>query len=207
MAALSLAGALGGGLIACGPGLTDANESVDVPRTDRSTSPSQAGTSASGSVAPPMDRAKPVRVRIPAAHVDTGPVLDLGLRADGSVEVPSVEQADRIGWYEKGVTPGERGPAVLIGHFDTDRGPAVLRQATRLKAGNRVIVDRSDGSEAVFTVRRTEQVSKREFPTQAVYGDTSTSQLRVITCGGALIDGHRPDNIVVYADLTSSRTS
>lgn len=152
--------------------------------------------------ATPLPASPPVRVRIPAAEVRTGPVPRLGLAADGTVEVPAVAQADRIGWYDKGVTPGEQGPAVLIGHYDTVNGPAVLRNVGRIKPGDRISVDRADGTTAVFTVRELQQVDKKSFPTQRVYGDTDRPELRLITCGGALVDGHRPDNIIVYADLT-----
>ncbi|MFF3679729.1 class F sortase [Streptomyces sp. NPDC002120] len=151
--------------------------------------------------AAPLPASKPVRVRIPAAGVDASPLLGLGLAADGSVEVPSVADGDKIGWYTKGVTPGETGPAVLIGHFDTARGPAVLKDVARVRAGEEITVSRADGSTAVFRVRELEQVDKKAFPTAKVYGDTTHPELRVITCGGEIKDGHRPDNIILYADL------
>ncbi|AYG80865.1 hypothetical protein DWB77_03003 [Streptomyces hundungensis] len=150
-----------------------------------------------------LPASKPVRVRIPAAGVDTGPILDLGLAADGTVEVPSVADADRIGWYDKGVTPGQTGPAVLIGHFDTVKGPAVLKNVSKVKVGDLVTVDRADGKPARFAVRALEQVDKKTFPTQKVYGNTDRPELRIITCGGELTGGHRPDNIIVYADLVA----
>ncbi|MEY2227980.1 class F sortase [Streptomyces sp. BF23-19] len=148
-----------------------------------------------------MPASEPVRVRIPSAGVDTSPVLGLGLAADGTVEVPSVADADRIGWYTKGVTPGQTGPAVLIGHFDTARGPAVLKDVSRVRTGDEITVSRADGTTAAFRVRELEQVDKKHFPTAKVYGDTTRPELRVITCGGAITDGHRPDNIILYADL------
>lgn len=148
-----------------------------------------------------LPASRPVRVRIPAAGVNTGPVLGLGLTADGTAQVPSVAQADRIGWYDQGVTPGETGPAVLIGHYDTVDGPAVLRNVGRIGPGDKIYVDRADGRTAVFAVRALQQVDKKAFPTQRVYGDTDRPELRLVTCGGDLVDGHRPDNIVVYADL------
>lgn len=151
--------------------------------------------------ATPLPASAPVRVRIPAAGVDASPVLTLGLAADGTVEVPSVADADKIGWYGKGVTPGETGPAVLIGHFDTARGPAVLKDVSRVRTGDEITVFRADGAAAVFRVRELEQVDKKRFPTDKVYGDTARPELRVITCGGEITDGHRPDNIILYADL------
>ncbi|MFE9039425.1 class F sortase [Streptomyces sp. NPDC007818] len=153
----------------------------------------------------PLARSLPVRVQLPAAAVDARGILDLGLNADGTVEVPSVAQAERIGWYGKGVTPGETGPAVLIGHFDTERGPAVLKDVSRVRVGDEITVTRADGTAAVFRVRELEQVDKDAFPTAKVYGDTRRPELRVITCGGELVDGHRPDNIILYADLVTTR--
>lgn len=160
-----------------------------------------AASPAPSTSAAPLPASEPVRVRIPSAGVDTGPVLRLGLASDGTVEVPSVAQADRIGWYTKGVTPGETGPAVLIGHFDTAEGPAVLRNVAKIVAGDRITVTRADGADAVFAVRKLQQVDKGAFPTDEVYGDTSRPELRLITCGGELRGGHRPDNIIVFADL------
>ncbi|MFD7342270.1 class F sortase [Streptomyces violascens] len=150
-----------------------------------------------------LPASKPVRVRIPAAGVDASPVLDLGLAADGTVEVPSVADADKIGWYDKGVSPGQTGPAVLIGHFDTVKGPAVLKNVSKVKVGDLVSVARADGKTAEFKVRALEQVDKSAFPTQKVYGNTDRPELRIITCGGELTGGHRPDNIILYADLVA----
>ncbi|MET9695885.1 class F sortase [Streptomyces sp. NPDC006529] len=151
--------------------------------------------------AAPMAASEPVRIRVPAAGVDTSPVLKLGLAADGTVEVPSVADGNKIGWYTKGVTPGETGPSVLIGHFDTARGPAVLKDVAKVHTGDEITVDRADGTTAVFRVRALEQVDKKTFPTAKVYGNTARPELRLITCGGELTAGHRPDNIILYADL------
>ncbi len=41
----------------------------------------------------------------------------------------------------------------------------------------------------------------KSFPTAKVYGNTARPELRPITCGDEITDGHRPDNVVVYADL------
>ncbi|MFF3647808.1 class F sortase [Streptomyces sp. NPDC002181] len=182
-------------------GAADAPALPPAPRI--ATAPATAAPEPAAPAAPaaPMPASEPVRVRIPAAGVDTGPLLKLGLAADGAVEVPSVADGDRIGWYTKGVTPGETGPAVLIGHFDTARGPAVLRDVAKIHPGDEITVSRADGRSAVFRVRALEQVDKRSFPTAKVYGNTARPELRLVTCGGEITDGHRPDNIIVYADL------
>ncbi|MGW0362157.1 class F sortase [Streptomyces sp. NPDC002990] len=193
-ALLALAGVSG-----CGGATAPASPAAPAPHIGATSAP--ASPPAPAAAATPLPASSPVRVRIPAAGVDASPVLGLGLEADGTVEVPSVADADKIGWYTKGVTPGQTGPAVLIGHFDTARGPAVLKDVSRIRVGDEVTVSRADGTAAVFRVRELEQVDKKRFPTAKVYGDTARPELRVITCGGEITDGHRPDNIILYADL------
>ncbi|MFE9411931.1 class F sortase [Streptomyces sp. NPDC006704] len=190
-------------LLTLGASVTGCGASAAKPATPppNIVSSSAAPSAPSAAPATALPASKPVRVRIPAAGVDARPVLDLGLAADGTVEVPSVADADKIGWYDKGVTPGQTGPAVLIGHFDTVQGPAVLKNVAKIKAGDTVSVERADGRTAQFKVRALEQVDKKTFPTQKVYGNTDRPELRIVTCGGELTGGHRPDNIIVYADL------
>ncbi|MFG2717297.1 class F sortase [Streptomyces sp. NPDC048416] len=189
--------AVGASATGCG---SSAPKAATPPPNIVSSSAAPSAPATPGAVAA-LPASKPVRVRIPAAGVDASPVLDLGLAADGTVEVPSVADAGRIGWYDKGVTPGQKGPAVLIGHFDTVEGPAVLKNVSKVKVGDSISVVRADGRTAEFRVRALEQVDKKTFPTQKVYGDTDRPELRIITCGGDLVGGHRPDNIIVYADL------
>ncbi|WP_412077017.1 class F sortase [Streptomyces xanthophaeus] len=200
---LLAAALLSAALTGCGSATTPAapGATADAGATAAPPDVTPAAVPAAPATASPLPASEPVRVRIPAAGVDTSPVLKLGLAGDGTVEVPSVADAGKIGWYTKGVTPGETGPAVLIGHFDTARGPAVLKDVSKVRPGDEITVSRADGGAAVFRVRELEQVDKKAFPTDKVYGDTARPELRVITCGGRITDGHRPDNVILYADL------
>ncbi|MER6361316.1 class F sortase [Kitasatospora sp. NPDC001527] len=170
--------------------------------------PAAAGTATAGTTAPrPFAASPPTRLLVPAAGVDA-PVTGLGLNADGTVEVPAADRADEVGWYRNGPTPGETGPAVLIGHYDTAHGPAVFRGLPKLRPGDRIQVRREDGGTVDFRVRSLLQAAKDEFPTAAVYGDTTAPELRLITCGGRIgADGHWTDNIIVLADLVDPAAS
>ncbi|MCZ9344216.1 class F sortase, partial [Streptomyces sp. TRM76130] len=75
--------------------------------------------------APPLPPSPPDRVRIPAIGV-SAPLTGLGLTAGGSLDVPPAEEDNLAGWYEAGTTPGETGTAVVAGHVDSARGPAVF---------------------------------------------------------------------------------
>jgi len=144
--------------------------------------------------------AEPAGLTIPAIGVVVDGIARLELDEHGALQVPP--DAGTVGWYPLGPAPGEVGPAVLTGHVSY-RGPGVFARLHELKAGDRVIVPRADGSLADFRVYAVDRYSKDAFPTEAVYGDTSEPVLRLITCGGEFDRATRSyrDNVVVSARL------
>ena len=69
--------------------------------------------------------------------------------------------AQEAGWYDQGPTPGQYGPAVIVGHVDTTTGPAVFHGLKELRAGDEVEVTRGPtGSVAVFEVDSVERYDK-----------------------------------------------
>jgi len=128
--------------------------------------------------------------------------MDLGLRADGSLEVPP--SGFPAGWYTGGPTPGELGPAIIAGHIDWN-GPGVFFRLRDLKPGDHVTITRADGSKPVFRITRVAQFPKNKFPTNLVYGNIDHAGLRLITCGGSFNNqtGHYEDDIVAFADLVA----
>lgn len=185
----------GGGAVA---GRPEAPAPAPSARTGRSPSPSPATATA-------LARSVPLRLQVPAIGVDT-PVVRLGLAADGTVEVPAITAHDRAGWYEHGPTPGQTGPAVMLGHVTVGSyGDGVFRHLAQLRAGDRVVVRLEDAKAAEFTVFATRTVAKAAFPTQEVYGNVDRPELRLITCGGARDgDGGYQDNVIVFAALDPS---
>ncbi|MFI9081226.1 class F sortase [Streptomyces sioyaensis] len=151
--------------------------------------------------AKPLAKSKPVSLDVPDAKAKADKVLPLGLDSSGELEVPPASQGDLPGYYTKGVTPGETGPAIMVAHYDTVNGPALLKNAADVKVGSDIKVGRADGTTATFKVRQVQQVAKGKFPTRQVYAQTNRPELRLITCGGPIVDGHRSDNIIFYADL------
>jgi hypothetical protein len=168
-------------------------------RVQPSSRPVPSSTSGPVVEAGPLARSTPLRLRIAAIGVDSG-LMDLGLRADGSLEVPP--SGFPAGWYTGGPTPGELGPAIIAGHIDWN-GPGVFYNLHNLKPGDQVTVTRADGSQPAFRVTRVAQFPKDQFPTKLVYGNIDHAGLRLITCGGSFNSqsGHYEDNIVVFADL------
>ena len=166
------------------------------------------GTSASSPVKP-LARSVPVRLKIPSIGVDTT-LMQLGLNPDGTVQVPPIEANAPAGWYRNSVTPGQTGPAVILAHVTVGQfGNGVFLHLSQLKPGDQVTVLLQDGASAVFTVDKVQLAPKSAFPTNAVYGNVDHPALRLITCGGprgANGQGY-PDNVIVYASLTSGSGS
>ena len=161
-----------------------------------------APTGSPGSVTEiPVDPApaEPTAMAIPAIGVSSE-LLHLGLTPDGAAEVP--EDFALAGWFREGGRPGGRGPTVLLGHVDSQDGPAVFFRLRDLNPGDVVEVTTGDGQVARYAVERTEQVPKDEFPTFAVFGATAQDVLRLVTCAGEFDRGARSyvDNFVVHAN-------
>lgn len=175
--------------------------------------PPQPDTSAAGSAngvywyadqdrpAPPLPEAPPLRVRIPSIGVDA-PLTALSLDRAGHLVPPPESRRNLAGWYADGTAPGSAGPAIIAGHVDNDRGPAVFYGLGALSQGDTVDVVRADRRTAVFLVDRVQVYPKDRFPDDDVYGPTSIAALRLITCGGGYRAGQGYlGNVVVFAHL------
>jgi sortase (surface protein transpeptidase) len=153
----------------------------------------------------PLARSAPVEIRIPGIGVNA-PVMKVGLATDGTVQVPPLAEHNLTGWYEHGPSPGQRGPAVILGHVDSAAGISVFYHLRNMHAGEKVYVTLADGTVAAFAVDGLQRVVKDAFPTASVYGKAGYPSLRLITCGGPFdqATGHYVDNIIVYAHLVAS---
>jgi sortase (surface protein transpeptidase) len=163
------------------------------------TSPPSPITAAASDV-PPIDEDAPEPVHIEIADIGvSAAVIPLGIDTTGALEVPS--DFSQTGWWTRGPEPGEQGPAVIVGHVDSRRGPAVFFRLRELHLGALVAVHRADSSTVQFVVDRIEQHPKSRFPTRAVYDPTPGAELRLVTCGGSFDrgSGHYLDNVIVFA--------
>ncbi|MFI7591416.1 class F sortase [Micromonospora sp. NPDC049359] len=153
-----------------------------------------------------LSASRPVRLTVPAIKVEA-PVAPVGQASDGTIAVPPLEKHNETGWYDRGPTPGEPGPAVIVGHVDTKSGPSVFYDLGKLKPGDLIEVARADRSTVVFKVDTVERFPKDQLPAERIYGHEGPAGLRLITCGGQFIGGRAgyADNVIAFATLQSSR--
>ncbi|MGW0846685.1 class F sortase [Streptomyces sp. NPDC002787] len=153
----------------------------------------------------PLSYAMVDRVRIPSIRVDA-PAVPVGLDPEGWVDAPPAQDSNLAGWFTGAVSPGEKGTAVVVGHVDNDRGPAVFYGLGALKKGSKVEIRRADRRTAVFETYGIEVFEKNNFPGDRVYGNSGVPELRVITCGGGFSKQNGYDgNVVVFARLVEVR--
>lgn len=171
--------------------------------------PSVAGDSApepleAGSLV--VDRSVPVELNIPAIDLAVS-LSALGLNPNGTAQVPT--NFGEPGWFRMGVSPGQMGSAVILGHVDSDDGPAVFFRLRFLQKGDRVTVRLADGVDTHFVVSAVATYPNEHFPARKVYGSHGFSGLQLVTCGGEFdveTDSYQ-SNVVVYTTLVAtSRT-
>lgn len=145
-----------------------------------------------------LPRSAPTELHIPGIGVDA-PVVSVGQKSDGSIEVPGPHDT---GWYDLGPSPGEIGPAVIVGHVDyVTIGPAVFWNLRNMKIGDEFTVDRQDGTSVKFKVTDVQSYGQDAFPTAKVYGNINYPGLRLVTCTGDFnyATHHYSNDLVVYA--------
>ena len=143
---------------------------------------------------------RPDRISIPRIDVDSASV-PVGLEPDGTMEIP--RDVATIGWYARGVVPGEPGSAVVTGHVDSrSQGPGAFFGLSTLDVDDRVVLTSADGVDQEWRVVARERRDRADIPREVVYARSGSPQLVLITCGGAFDRTARSyaENVIVYAE-------
>jgi len=143
----------------------------------------------------------PVSISIPSMGV-RAEVESVGLDEKRNMDVP--KKAENAGWYNLGAKPGEKGSAVMAGHFDDPKGaPAVFWDLKKIKTGEEIKVTDENGVTYAFAVTSVENYPWNDFPLNKVFADSSGNKLNLITCSGDWDKESKnySQRTVVYADL------
>lgn len=135
-------------------------------------------------VAPNMPR----YFSIPSLGILNAPVAEVGLRTDGSVDVPGYSNV--IGWYSGSVLPGEKGTALLDAHGG-DLGDGIFRTLPRIQIGAEINIEMGDGR--LFTYKVVDTATRpldgtnnadSYMPTALTSPQAGAASLTLITCTG-----------------------
>jgi len=144
----------------------------------------------------------PNRIRIPSLGIDTG-VESVGVTAKGLMDVPG--NSWNAAWLRTGVKPGALGQAIIDGHLDSVKGPAVFIDLHRLRPGDHIYVSDASGNELTFKVTALEVAPLNGFPSLRVFGPAKGRSLNLITCAGHF-DSKRQTydhRLVIFTTLVS----
>lgn len=125
---------------------------------------------------------EPKTISIPKINV-TAQLESVAMDEKGSMATP--DDADNGAWYNLGAKPGQKGNAVIAGHYDkVDGSPAVFWDIGKLVKGDEIIVTDAKGNTKKFEVTGMEKYPYDNFPMQEVFGDAAEANLNLITCEG-----------------------
>lgn len=167
---------------------------VEAPQTNTSSGAPVASHSDYTVSASPTDP-----VQIIAASIGVNARINgLGNTPDGLIAVP--RSYTTVGWYNKGSTVGQAGPAVLVGHYTGGYG-GVFDKLQDINTGDLVTI--KNGKNQVFTYRVTakNEYAKDQVPMTQIFKKSDTSRLEIITCSGKWQSNSYNNRIVVSAEL------
>lgn len=135
-------------------------------------------------VAPNMPR----YFSIPSLGIINARIAEVGLRSDGSVDVP--RNAYMIGWYNGSVLPGANGTALLDAHGG-DLGNGIFRNLPRVQIGAEINIEMGDGRLFTYKVVDTatrpldgENNADSYMSTALTSPQPGVASLTLITCTG-----------------------
>jgi sortase (surface protein transpeptidase) len=105
-----------------------------------------------------------------------------------------------MAWFDEEATPGQIGPAVILGHVDSYLGPGIFFELKTLKANDLINVTLAAGTVTRFRVSVV-QYAKTIFPDRLVFGSRGERSLQLVTCGGPFdsATGHYLASVVVQS--------
>ena len=142
----------------------------------------------------------PVRLKIPIIGVDSA-IEDAFITSDGRMDVP--EGSTNVAWFALGPHPGDKGSAVIGGHFGIQNGVKfVFYDLNKLVVGDKVYVVNDKGETLAFQVRRIQLFERNADGTTIFSSTDGLAHLNLITCEGIWnkVAGTYPLRRVVFTD-------
>jgi len=143
----------------------------------------------------------PIFLTIPKINIQAN-IQDLGINSDGEMDVPN--NIIDVGWFKFGSRPGEKGSAVIAGHFDGENGKGIFANLNKLKEGDKLYVKDDHGTSFVFVVRESRIYDPGYV--EEVFNSNDSPHLNLVTCDGVWDENKKSYNkrLVVFTDLETN---
>jgi LPXTG-site transpeptidase (sortase) family protein len=143
----------------------------------------------------------PVRLKIPTIGVDSA-IEDALITPDGRMDVTA--GSVNVAWFALGPHPGQKGSAVIGGHFGIKKGvPFVFYDLDKLKIGDKVYIIDDHNTTLTFAVSSISSFDRNADATTVFTSADGLAHLNLVTCEGVWnkVNGSYPQRLVVFTDL------
>ena len=145
----------------------------------------------------------PRQLIIPAINVDAK-VIYVGLDSKGAVDTP--KGPAEVAWYQLGPRPGQKGSAVITGHFGPWQTGAhsVFDNLHKLKNGDKIYVKDDQGVDLEFIVMESKIYQPTDSATE-VFNKNDGIYLNIITCSGEWLKNQKTytERRVIFAKAST----
>lgn len=143
----------------------------------------------------------PVRLEIPSIALNAI-IKPVGLTSAGDMAID--DSIVDVAWYQFGPKPGEKGSAVIAGHYGWKAGqPSIFNDISKLVAGDKISTYDEAGTTQVFIVRAVKSYDPQADATEVFKSTDGKAHLNLVTCEGVWIN--RTDSysrrLVVFTEL------
>lgn len=122
---------------------------------------------------------EPQLLKIPSLSLEA-PII--GVSRENLTNPP--DDGETVFWYKDGVNPGGRGSAVLAGHFDDYKGPAIFYSLKDLKVYDMVYVIDQNNEMIMFEVEEVKSYRRKEASVDQLFSMNDGAYLQLVTCDG-----------------------
>ncbi|MFA5934801.1 MAG: class F sortase [Candidatus Paceibacterota bacterium] len=141
-----------------------------------------------------------IRLVIPVINIDSV-IGYVGLTSLGAMGAP--KSPDEVVLFDPGPNPGEKGNAVIAGHYGWKNGiPAVFDSLNKLKEGDDIYIENEKGVKITFVVREIILYGENDDSSKVFLSNDGRSHLNLITCGGIYNKNTKSysNRLVVFSD-------
>jgi LPXTG-site transpeptidase (sortase) family protein len=142
----------------------------------------------------------PIRLKIPAINVDST-VEYVGLTSNGEMGAPKDQNA--VAWFKLGIRPGDKGSAVIAGHYGIKNGKAsVFDDLYKLHKGDKLYIEDDKGASISFVVHEIRRYDPKADASGVFASSDGKAHLNLITCEGVWdeVSKSYPARLVVFTD-------
>lgn len=143
---------------------------------------------------------RPMLLEIPKINIKAA-IIQVGLTPLGAMDAP--KELTDTAWFKLGPRPGEKGSAVIAGHYGWKNGKAgVFNFLHKLQKGDKLSIKDDKGSLVSFVVRNIIEYGQNADTNDVFNSSDTRAHLNLIACDGVWDNAQKSysKRLVVFTD-------